>query len=128
MKNTLSIILLFLSLGVMAQPKSESIDFVILTSKIEQIEPILMAAKNADRDGDFQIVIYGSEVNQLSSPTMIKYLKQAEEYNVKLSVCQMSLDRLKIDPDSIPESITPVDNAFLYAFQLQKKGYKTLNI
>lgn len=128
MKNTLSIILLFLSLGLMAQPKSESIDFVILTSKIEQIEPILMAAKNADRDGDFQIVIYGNEVNQLSSPTMIKYLKQADEYNVKLSVCQMSIDRLKIDPASIPESITPVENAFLYSLQLQKKGYKTLNL
>lgn len=128
MKNIFSIILIFLSLSVTAQQKSEATNFVILTSEIDQIEPILMAAQDGSREGDFQIVIYGSEVKQLSSQSIKEYLNLAEESKVRFSVCQMSIDRLKIDPASIPEEITRVENAFLYSLQLQKKGYKTLNL
>lgn len=128
MKNTISIIILFLSLGVTAQQKSETTNFVILSSNIDQIEPILMAAQNQSREGEFQVVFYGSEVRQLSSQSFKEYLKLAEESKVRLSVCQMSIDRLKIDPATIPEEITLVENAFLYSLQLQKKGCNTLNL
>ncbi|SDX45945.1 DsrE family protein [Aequorivita viscosa] len=128
MKNSIAIIILFLSLGVTAQQKFETTNFVILTSNIDQIEPILMAAQNESREGEFQIVFYGSKVKQLSNDSFKENLKLAEEFNVKLFVCQMSIERLKIDLATIPEEITLVENAFLYALQLQKKGYKTLNL
>lgn len=128
MKNKLAILLLFLSLGLMAQQKSENSNVVILTSKVEQFKPILLAAQNSQSDGDFQMVLYGKEVKLLKSEEMKGYIDWAKELKVNISVCQMSLDRLKIDPASIPEEISIVENAFLTSLQLQKKGYKTLTL
>lgn len=112
----------------MAQQKQQNTDFVILTSQFEQLEPIMMAAQDETRNGDFQIVLYGNEVKQVTSKEMIEYLELGEKYKARFLVCKMSLDRSKIDPDSIPKEIEVVENAFLYSFLLQKKGYKTLNL
>ncbi len=112
----------------MAQEKHQNTDFVILTSQYDQLTPIMLAAEDENRDGDIQVVLYGNEVKQLTSPDIRKYLELAENFKVKLLVCQMSLDRLKIKPDSLPKEIEIVDNAFLYSFQLQKKGYKSLTL
>lgn len=123
--------MLFLSFGLMAQQKQQkqqNTDFVILTSQFEQLEPIMMAAQDETRNGDFQIVLYGNEVKQVTSKEMIEYLELGEKYKARFLVCKMSLDRFKIDPDSIPKEIEVVENAFLYSFLLQKKGYKTLNL
>ena len=127
MKNTFSLIFLFLSLNLMAQQKTAT-DFVVLTPKFEQLQPILLSAKEINTDGNFQVLLYGKEVIQLTDPDIRKFIEWAEQVKVKLSVCKMSLDMLKIDPSSIPREIEIVDNAFLYSFQLQKKGYKSLTL
>lgn len=125
MKNTLPfiIIMMFLSLGMMTQQHTTT-DFVVLTPKIEQLEPILLAAQGLKTEGDFKIVLYGKEVTQLTNPEFQKFIEWAEKANVRLAVCQMSLNLLKINPTTIPREIEIVDNAFLHTFQLQKKGYK----
>lgn len=128
MKNTIPFILLFLSFGLMAQQKSHNTNFVILTSQFDQLESIVMAANDDNRDGEIQVVFYGSEVKKLTTRDMRKYLELGENFEVIFLVCQMSLDRLKIEPDSIPKEIKVVANAFLYSFQLQKKGYKSLTL
>lgn len=128
MKNIIPFILMFLSFGVMAQDKNSNADFVILTSKFDQLEPIVMAAQDENRNGDFQVVLYGNEVKKVTDPEMTRFLDFGEKYKIRFFVCQMSLDRLKIDQGSLPKEIEIVDNAFLYSFQLQKKGYKTLNL
>ena len=121
---------MFLSFGLMAQQKAQnpSTDFVILTSQFDQLEPIVMTAQDENRNGEIQVVLYGNEVKQLTSPDMRRYLDLGEKYKVRFLVCEMSIDRFKIDPNSIPKEIEIVDNAFLYSFQLQKKGYKSLTL
>src|SRR5690554_1609609 len=127
MKNTISIILLFLSFGLMAQGQTAT-NFVVLTPKIEQLQPILLTAQEIKADGNFEVVLYGNEVGKLTSPETDKFIQWAEKMDVKISVCRMSLDRLKINPNSLPKEIKIVDNAFLHSFQLQKKGYKNLSL
>lgn len=128
MKNTILYILMFLSLGLMAQDKNTHTDFVILTSQFDQLEPILITAESLSSKDNFQIVLYGKDVKQITEPEMEKYLIWAEKSEAKFFVCQMSLDRLKIEKSELPSGIEIVDNAFLYSLQLQKKGYKTLNL
>ncbi|HLV91503.1 MAG TPA: DsrE family protein [Aequorivita sp.] len=128
MKNSILYILMFLSLGLMAQDKNTHTDFVILTSQFDQLEPILITAESLSSKDNFQIVLYGKDVKQITEPEMEKYLIWAEKSEAKFFVCQMSLNRLKIEKSELPSGIEIVDNAFLYSLQLQKKGYKTLNL
>lgn len=128
MKKTIQILLLLLSFSAFSQQDAEPMNFMVLTSEIDQLEPILLAAKKLEADGDFKIVLYGKNVSELLTPETEKFIEQAEKSNVKLSVCQMSLDMLKINHEAVPKKIEIVDNAFLYAFQLQKMGYKILKL
>ncbi len=127
MKNILSILFLSLSLGLMAQ-QSPTSDFVVLTPKIEQLKPILLAAEKLQPRGDFQVILYGKEVGQLTNRNLREFIAWAQKESVTLSVCNMSLEMLKIDPASIPEEFEIVDNAFLSALQLQKQGYINLSL
>lgn len=127
MKNAFNLLFLFLGFSLMAQQNTIT-DFVVLTPKIQQLQPILLTAQEVESKGDFQVILYGKEVTQLTDPKVRKFIKWAQKVGVKLSVCNMSLEKLKIDPASIPKEIGIVDNAFLSAFQLQKKGYKILSL
>ena len=119
---------MFLTFGLMAQDKNQNTDFVILTSEFDQLDSLMIAAQDKSRDGEIELVFYGSEVKQLNNPDMEKYLEAGANSKVRFSVCKMSVDLLKLDRDSIPEGIEIVDNAFLHSLQLQKKGYKSLNL
>ena len=128
MKNILYIFIALLSFGVSAQIQQITDNFVVLTSNPEQLKPILLAAKELNTSGDFKIVLYGKNVAQITTSETLENRTQAINQNVDLSVCKMSVDLLKIDTKKIPKEIEIVDNAFLYAFQLQKKGYKLLSL
>lgn len=112
-----------------SQSTTELTNFVVLTSKFQQLEPIMLAANEMkDSYGVFKIVLYGSEVGEFTTPAAEKYIKWAKEIGVNLSVCEMALQRMKVDPTSIPSEIEIVDNAYLHSLQLQKKGYKSLSL
>ncbi|MGO3183546.1 MAG: DsrE family protein [Aequorivita sp.] len=128
MKKTIQIFLLLISFSVFAQQDSQSMNFVTLATEIDQLEPILLAAREMDTEGDFKIVLYGKNVGDLLNASAEKLIKSAAESDVKLSVCQMSLDMLQINHKAVPKEIEIVDNAFLHALQLQKTGYKILNL
>ena len=128
MKKTIQILLLLLSFSAISQQNIEPIKYMVLTPEIGQLKPILLAAEELEADGDFKIVLYGKNVPELLTPETKKFIDQAEKLNVKISVCKMSLDMLQINPNTLPKEIEVVDNAFLYALQLQKKGYKILSL
>lgn len=112
-----------------SKSETDLINFIVLTSKFQQLEPIMLAAKEMqDSYGVFKIVLYGSEVGEFTTPAAERYIKWAKDIGVNLSVCEMALKRMKVDPTSIPSEIEIVDNAFLHSLQLQKKGYKSLSL
>lgn len=128
MKSIIYFLIGLASFSTMAQETLQEDSYMVLTTNPEQLKPILLAASDLDANGEFKIVFYGGKVTELLQPEIQQYIELAEKQNVKISVCKMSLDHLKIDPLKIPAQIEIVDNAFLYAFQLQKNGYKTLNL
>lgn len=128
MKKLIQILIVLVGFGVTAQQTTQTNKFVVLTPKVEQLKPILLAADKLTEKEDFQIVLYGQNVTDILKAEMEEYIRWAQKSEVNLAVCKMSLNKLQIDPASLPKEIEVVDNAFLTAFQLQKAGYILLNL
>ncbi|AVR47496.1 sulfur reduction protein DsrE [Christiangramia fulva] len=109
-------------------------NYVVLTKKIPQLQPIILTAEAlAEEDGesfgDFQAIICGKTVQELTDKEMMKsFIEKAEEAHVKIVVCGFSLKKFKVNKEDIPEELEVVDNGILHDFQLQKKGYLSIEL
>ena len=139
MKRSLGILAILLLLGISGQAQTtetgEKNNYVVSTTKIPQLQPILLTAEalkieDGEKFGDFQIVMYGSNVKGLTNKEgMESYTHKAKAAGVSISVCKISLDRLGIDPADLHEYIQVVDHAYTHLIQLQKnKNYYSLQL
>lgn len=140
MKTTL-IILASILIGVSSvnalghksvRPKTNN--YIVITSNIQQIKPIILAAKGLAKEdgknfGEFEIIICGKAVVELTQPEKIApFLEMAKKEGVKLVACGYSLNESKVNPNDLPKDVKVVDNGLLYDFQLQKKGYLSIEL
>lgn len=113
-------------------PKTNN--YVVITSNIQQIKPIVLAAKDLAKEdgkifGEFQLIICGKAVAELTQPEKIApFLEMAKKEGVKLVACGYSLNESKINPKDLPSEVKVVDNGLFYDFQLQKKGYLSIEL
>ncbi|RKS53377.1 DsrE/DsrF/DsrH-like protein [Gillisia mitskevichiae] len=127
-----TVIISLFSLQANAQDRLSKNNYVVLTSKIPQLKPILLTADALEQEdgnnyGDFQIIICGKTVEDLKNKDLMHdFIHKAEAQKVKIVVCGFSLKKFKIDENEIPEELEVVPNGILYDFQLQKKGYRSL--
>ncbi|MFD2519189.1 sulfur reduction protein DsrE [Salinimicrobium flavum] len=113
---------------------SEKINYVVLTRQVPQLKPILLAAEElAKQDGknfgDFQVVVCGKTVQELTNEEAMKvFLEQAEEAGVTINACGFSLKKFGVDKTKLHPNIKVADNGILYNFELQKKGYLSIEL
>jgi intracellular sulfur oxidation DsrE/DsrF family protein len=116
------------------QMDSSKNNYVVLTKKVAQLQPIILTAEalkaeEGDAFGDFQIIICGKEIGDITdSEKMGEFIKKAEKARVQLVACGFSLNKFKVDKTKVPKEMITVENGILYNFQLQKKGYKSLSL
>jgi len=116
------------------QMNNDKNNYVVLTKKVPQLQPILLTAEalkaeNGEDFGDFQVIICGKKIDEITTPEKIdKFIKKAEKAGVKLVACGFSLNKFKVDKTKIPGEMKVVKNGILYNFQLQKKGYKSISL
>src|SRR3970040_789630 len=130
----LSIFALLTSCASLTQKQAESTtkNYVVLTSNIQQLKPIILAAKDLaseDREnfGGFKVIVCGKTVTDLTyKEIMNEYVEMARINNVKLIACGFSLKKFKVNGKDIPNQFEVVQNGILYNFQLQKSGYLSL--
>lgn len=109
-------------------------NYVVLTTKIEQLTPILLAAEHLKNEGEkqygnFEIIICGKNIGELTDEKkMEKYLEYAGRANATILACGFSLKKFDVDPEKIPNDIKIVENGILYNITLQKKGYLSLEL
>lgn len=127
-------IMLF-SLNTQAQQHdSEKNNYVVLTKKIPQLQPIFLTAETlAEEDGKefgkFEVIICGQTVKELTDKEMMqKYINKAKEHNVELVACGFSLNKFGVDRKDISPAFRVVENGILYNLQLQKKGYTSISL
>lgn len=76
---------------------------------------------------EFEVVIWGKVVEELvDNSELIQFIEEHQNEKLKLSVCQVAMDRLDVSSDDLPKGVTPVPNAWVRMIQLQAKGYQTL--
>lgn len=109
-------------------------NYVVLTRKIPQLKPIIITAQelakqDKDKFGDFQVVVCGKTVSGLTDKEQIgPFLKMAKEANVHLKACGFSLKKFGVNKDKLPAEIEVVENGILHNFELQKKGYLSIEL
>lgn len=134
------LLLVVLSLSGLNRLEAQQVDsnrtnnYVVLTQKVPQLEPIILTAETLKMEegknfGDFQIIICGKGVVDLTDPEKISgYVEKANKTGVSIIACGFSLTKFKVDRTEVPKEITVVENGIHYNFQLQKKGYKSLSL
>lgn len=137
-RQSVLFILAFLFVGmstIQAQAsKGGDNSYVILTRKIAQLQPILLAAEelkkeDGDKFGKYQVIICGQEIGGITEPEKIdKFRAMANKVGAQLVACGFSLNKFKVDRDKVPDDILVVENGLLYNLQLQKKGYYSLGL
>lgn len=109
-------------------------NYVVLTKKVPQLQPILITAENLKEEdghhfGKFEVIICGKEIGDITDPSkMQEFITKAEKLGVELVACGFSLNKFKVDKESVPKEMKIVENGILYNFQLQKKGYLSLSL
>jgi len=112
----------------------EKNNYVVLTKKIPQLKPILITVEelqkeDGDHFGDFQIIVCGKTVKGLTDKNQMQgFVQQAKELGINLMACGFSLNKFGVDPKEIPSEMEIVENGILYNFQLQKKGYTSIEL
>ncbi|MFD0976002.1 DsrE family protein [Salinimicrobium gaetbulicola] len=113
---------------------ADHVNYVILTRKVPQLKPILSAAEelalqDGDKFGDFQVVVCGKAVQDLTNKeTMSGFLQKAEKSGVIINACGFSLKKFGVDKAQLPEELRVVENGILHNFELQKKGYLSIEL
>lgn len=133
--SSITLLLGLLDLPAQGQQVADPLqNYVVIIKKVKQLKPILLSAqalKEADGEdfGDFQIIICGKNITGITNlETMVPLLSDAGKAEVQIIACGFSLKKFDVDPARIPGGIKVVDNGILYNFQLQKKGYKSIEL
>lgn len=134
--STMVLVLAFFNSSAEAQNRMhhKKNNYVVLTKTIPQLQPIILTAEAlAEEDGrkfgDFQVIICGKTVTDLTDKEMMrKFIDKAEKANVKIVICGLSLKQFGVDQKDIPQELEVVDNGILHNFQLQKKGYLSIEL
>ena len=139
MKRLIGILMVLIMLGItgnaQTKPEGDKHNYVVSTTKIPQLQPIILSAEalreeDGAKYGDFQIVMYGSNVMELTDKEKMEaYTSKAKAAGVSISVCKISLERQGIDQSVLHEYIQVVDHAYTHLIQLQKnENYYSLQL
>lgn len=139
MKKTVNIIaimfIMIASFNLKAQNKTSDVfNYVVLTRKMPQLKPIILVAQNLaeqdeDKFGAFHVVICGKTAKNLTDPAKTsQFIDMAENAGVQLFACGFSLKKFNVNTSKLPDEIQVVQNGILYAFELQKKGYLSIEL
>lgn len=125
---------IFSASNIVAQDKTSKNNYVVLSTKVGHLMPVIITAESLKADdgqmfGDFQVIIYGKDVGDITdTETMKPIIARAEKVGVQIAVCEMALKKFNVDKSKVPQGIEIVPNAFMHNFQLQNKGYKSISL
>ncbi|RAV18386.1 hypothetical protein DQP55_02780 [Mycolicibacterium sp. GF69] len=77
---------------------------------------------------DFQIVVYGKVVQDIATDPAVKDAARRAviDDGLKVVACDISVQRMGIDPALLPPEVPTTQNALTYVLGLQEQGYETL--
>ncbi|MCH7400459.1 hypothetical protein ACFOUP_10710 [Belliella kenyensis] len=99
--------------------RNQHLEAAILTGK---------SFKNKSKKIDFQIVVCGELVKEIIQDTALQSLIEegVNQHGLKVLICGLSINRLNLDKEKLPQSVTITENGLIYMFGLQEQGFKTV--
>ncbi len=113
---------------------TEETNYFVLNRNLQQLKAISLAAgdlakADGNNFGEFQVVICGKTVKELTNAeTMAPILELAEKNNVMLIACGFSLKKFGVKKEDLPKGMKAVDNGILHGFTLQKDGFHSITL
>mgnify|MGYP000902883108 CR=1 FL=1 len=131
-----ALVSLFTATSGMAQTDYDAnqTNYFVLNRNLQQLKAISLAAGDlAKADGEsfgqFQVVICGKTVEELTNAeTMKPIIELAEKNNVMLNACGFSLKKFGVNATDLPKGMKVVDNGILHGFTLQKAGFHSITL
>jgi len=114
--------------------KKEQHDYVVMTKNVQQLKPILLAAKELAKEdgnsfGKFEIIVCGKNIGDLTNQKDLEpHLKEAKNLGANIIACGFSLKKFNVDPNLLPKEMEIVENGILHSFERQKQGYFNLEL
>src|SRR5690606_41465826 len=103
MRKILFFCLLLMNLGIFAQEKSATTDYVILMSDLNMADAVMQVATSEFRDGHLRIVFYGPALRELNDHKLQTFRDYAMKYKVALADCILSIKKLRFKKKDIHE-------------------------
>ncbi|WP_310992206.1 DsrE family protein [Aequorivita marina] len=109
-------------------------NYVVLTKKIPQLKPILLAAEELAKEdaanfGNFEVIVCGKNIGDLTNMERINpHLTKAKKLGVNIIACGFSLKKFNVDAKKLPKNMRIVPNGILHNLKLQKQGYLSLSL
>ncbi len=109
-------------------------NYVVLTRKIPQLKPILLAAEQIKKEdgrnfGKFEIVVCGKTVRKMTDSQSIQpFLEKAKKLGLKIHACGFSLKKFGVNQKDLPRDLDVVENGIYFNLDLQRKGYKSIEL
>ncbi|WP_133055689.1 hypothetical protein [Mycolicibacter senuensis] len=105
--------------------------YALLASEARHLDGAIMTGRDLKAKSsaiDFQIVAYGQLVQEIATAPAVKdaVRRAVIDDGLKVVACNISVQRMGIDPALLPPEVPTTGNALTYALGLQEQGYKTL--
>lgn len=111
--------------------KTNGTQYAMLVQHEKGLRSAIMTASEMKTDNpiiQFEIVIMGAAVQQLSNNELLPILQKAHTLGIKLVVCEFALQFFGLELKNLPPFLIGTPNAHKYMFALQENNYNTLSI
>lgn len=140
LSSVLSIVLIMISVFSFSQNmpvkkidyQGSSTNFAVMVTDAPHFKVAFDTAKSLDlkeNNYEFEVVIVGMLAKEIVEDESLKpYIDLGEKLGMRIVVCEYALDLLKVDKSLMDSRLEITPNAWIYMFELQDKGYRTLSI
>ncbi len=112
--------------------KGHSTKFAFLITNTDQFFDVVETAQEMDVKNNkfsFEIVVAGKLAKDLAdNKELINEIDKAEKLGVKIVVCEGAISYFKVEKSKLGKRLLTTPNAWIYMFELQDKGFKTLSL
>ena len=100
-----------------------------INQAIKTIDELMTHKHSGLKTGDIVIIVCGEAVVNLTTQEAETWVEKTSKYkNVSIVACGLSLDKFKKTEADLVKGIKYTRNGFIKAFELQKKGYLSVEL
>ncbi len=106
--------------------------YAILVRNAQHLKAAVMTGEALRKENSlnqFEIVVIGDVVKNLGPADELNAaIETSRKQGLKIVACEYAMDQFNVKKADINPSVMTTPNAFIYFFELQEKGFKTITL